>query len=262
MRRGVEMRKYVQAYNDALKSGLIQENTISKHVDQQKIIDQCLPESASFFYVIEIPSNRYRFLGKQQPYISGLSNEKFFEKGVELFLDMVHPEDVKILLGSIYPAISKEISSFSPDKRKKIQIQYNYRFRSTSGDTLNLMEQVYILELDDNGMPALLLGNVIMLDGREVLPIKLTLKIVNSSSLTATIFSKVYRSGTCQLEGVTKRELEILRNIAAGKTSGEIGEILFISRHTVDTHRRNLLKKLNCKSVVDLVRIAFNNGLL
>lgn len=42
---------------------------------------------------------------------------------------------------------------------------------------------------------------------------------------------------------LSDREKEILQLVAQGKTSREIGELLFISKHTVDTHRRNIQKK-------------------
>lgn len=42
---------------------------------------------------------------------------------------------------------------------------------------------------------------------------------------------------------LSEREYEIMQLVEHGKTSKEIGEILFISKHTVDTHRRNILKK-------------------
>jgi DNA-binding NarL/FixJ family response regulator len=47
--------------------------------------------------------------------------------------------------------------------------------------------------------------------------------------------------------GLSEREYEIMQLVEQGKTSREIGEILFISKHTVDTHRRNILKKIGQK---------------
>ncbi len=51
---------------------------------------------------------------------------------------------------------------------------------------------------------------------------------------------------------LTDREIEIIRLLREGKTSKEIGEILFISIHTVDTHRRNILQKTNTGSTAAL----------
>ncbi len=62
-------------------------------------------------------------------------------------------------------------------------------------------------------------------------------------------------------ENLTKREKEILRLIAQEKTTSEIAEMLFISTHTVDTHRKNLLSKLGVKNAAGLVKFAIEYGI-
>jgi len=53
---------------------------------------------------------------------------------------------------------------------------------------------------------------------------------------------------------LTDREIEIIQLIAECKTSREIAEILFISKHTVDTHRRNILAKTEKRTIAELLR--------
>ncbi|WP_309642039.1 response regulator transcription factor [Flavobacterium sp.] len=55
---------------------------------------------------------------------------------------------------------------------------------------------------------------------------------------------------------LSSREKEILRLIGEGKTSNEIAEQLFIGKSTVDTHRKNILKKMNIHGKTDLIRFA------
>lgn len=55
---------------------------------------------------------------------------------------------------------------------------------------------------------------------------------------------------------LTKRQIEILRLIAQGKTSREIAEMLFIGTHTVDTHRKNMIRILGLKGKGELMRYA------
>ncbi|HEY9221731.1 MAG TPA: helix-turn-helix transcriptional regulator [Lutibacter sp.] len=55
---------------------------------------------------------------------------------------------------------------------------------------------------------------------------------------------------------LTKRETEIMGLLAMGKTSVEIGFKLFISDHTVNTHRKNINKKLEIKTLADLMKFA------
>jgi DNA-binding NarL/FixJ family response regulator len=64
------------------------------------------------------------------------------------------------------------------------------------------------------------------------------------------------------VEHLTKREKEVLKLIAEENTNKEIAEKLFISPRTVDTHRRNLLQKLNVKNTAGLVRYAMKHDIL
>ena len=61
---------------------------------------------------------------------------------------------------------------------------------------------------------------------------------------------------------LTKREKEVLRLIVQECTTSEIADQLFISTHTVETHRKNLLSKLNVKNTAGLVKYALDNGYL
>lgn len=59
---------------------------------------------------------------------------------------------------------------------------------------------------------------------------------------------------------LTKREEEILTLVAKGLTNKEIGRQLFVSHNTVDTHRVNLMKKLDVHNVTGIVKYAIANG--
>ena len=58
------------------------------------------------------------------------------------------------------------------------------------------------------------------------------------------------------------REREIVRGLAEGHGSKQIADILHISTHTVDTHRRNLLKKTGTKNTLELAVVCLKKGLL
>jgi DNA-binding NarL/FixJ family response regulator len=85
------------------------------------------------------------------------------------------------------------------------------------------------------------------------------------TAVTALIRDYLERARTGQAtptDPVTPRELEILKLIAEGHTSEEIGEMLFISKKTVDRHRANILEKLGMRNRVDLTRYAIRRGLV
>ncbi len=61
---------------------------------------------------------------------------------------------------------------------------------------------------------------------------------------------------------VSDREIQILHLVAHEYTSKEIASMLFISIHTADSHRKNLMHKLNVKNAAGLVRRAFEEGII
>ncbi|MBV9267277.1 MAG: helix-turn-helix transcriptional regulator, partial [Acidobacteriaceae bacterium] len=61
---------------------------------------------------------------------------------------------------------------------------------------------------------------------------------------------------------LTAREREMLQLIAELKGSKEIAELLGVSPHTVDTHRANLMQKLNVHSIAELILYAVRKGVI
>lgn len=69
-------------------------------------------------------------------------------------------------------------------------------------------------------------------------------------------FSVIFRDYNTLGDSLTPRESEIVKLIAQGKTSKEIASMLFISVRTVESHRLNIMRKLNVKNTPELVRYA------
>jgi two-component system response regulator NreC len=63
-------------------------------------------------------------------------------------------------------------------------------------------------------------------------------------------------------ETLTAREREVLHLVAEGHTNAQIADRLFISRRTVETHRANLMRKLDLRTQTDLISYALRRGLL
>ena len=61
---------------------------------------------------------------------------------------------------------------------------------------------------------------------------------------------------------LTRRETEVVRMVAVGRTNREIARELFLSPRTIDMHVQNILVKLDCRSRADATRRATELGLL
>ncbi len=69
-------------------------------------------------------------------------------------------------------------------------------------------------------------------------------------------------SSNNKLESLTAREREILQQVVEGNNNSNISEQLNISIRTVETHKTNIMRKLNLNSTVDLVKFALKNNLI
>ncbi len=83
-----------------------------------------------------------------------------------------------------------------------------------------------------------------------------------SSEVTLTLLKPSANADSPQLALLSEREIEILKLVAQGLSSTEIGQQLFISPRTVDTHRNNIIQKLDVPGIAGLVQFAIRNKLI
>ena len=65
-----------------------------------------------------------------------------------------------------------------------------------------------------------------------------------------------FESFSCEAVVLSERENEIIKLVAEGNTNGKIAELLFLSNHTVNTHRKNIMSKLGVKNTAGIVMYA------
>ena len=94
-------------------------------------------------------------------------------------------------------------------------------------------------------------------DGERFLSSGVTDQVVNGA-----LHPEERKSEAGPLAQLGEREREVLQLVAEGLTSGEIAGKLFISPSTVDTHRRNIMRKLELHGIADLTRFAVREGLV
>ena len=61
---------------------------------------------------------------------------------------------------------------------------------------------------------------------------------------------------------LTSTELELVQLLTQGKTAREIAEIRCLSHHTINTHRKNIFRKLEVNNIQELIKFALKNGLV
>jgi DNA-binding NarL/FixJ family response regulator len=112
-------------------------------------------------------------------------------------------------------------------------------------------QQSFIQKMMDNGASGYVLKNATQEELMEAIEL-----VANGKTYLSDEVSKVLRKQDDTHIVLTRREKEVLDLIADGMTNNEIGEKLFISPSTVDTHRKNLLAKFEAKNTASLIHIA------
>ncbi|HWR32410.1 MAG TPA: response regulator transcription factor [Chitinophagaceae bacterium] len=120
---------------------------------------------------------------------------------------------------------------------------------------------LYIKKMMENGASGYILKN----SSREEL-IE-AIHAVHSGAIyfsgeTGQALKEYQKSSETELPGLSSREKEILGLIAEGYTNPQIAEKIFLSTFTVDSHRKNLLAKLNVKNTASLIRLAVEQKLI
>jgi DNA-binding NarL/FixJ family response regulator len=118
-------------------------------------------------------------------------------------------------------------------------------------------QQSFIQKMMDSGASGYVLKNASQEELMEAIETVVKGKIFLSDEATQSLQKK----GNATIV-LTRREKEVLELIAEGMTNNAIAQKLFISPATVDTHRKNLLAKLDAKNTASLVKIAMQLQLI
>ncbi len=194
------------------------------------------------------------------------------EKDIAVVGEAENAEDIETLLaGQVADVILMDIDLGETDGIAATKrVKELYPSLQVLGLTMH-EEPDYIIKMLEAGASGYLLKNA----GREELLTAIHTVAKGDSyfsqKVSATLLQAVTRQkmaaapppGKTQIQTpLSEREIEVLRLIAQEYSNGEIAEKLFISIRTVDTHRRNLLEKLQVKNTVGLVKYAISKGLI
>lgn len=127
-------------------------------------------------------------------------------------------------------------------------------------------DAVHIMDMIEAGVSGYLLKNV---NDKELID---AIRIVHSGKmyfssevsekLTSMVIHQQKKLDKPEAPKLTERELEILKLIANENSNAEIAKTLFISERTVETHRKNMLRKTNNKTIVGLLKYALEQQII
>lgn len=179
------------------------------------------------------------------------------ETDPDYFESKIHPDD-RIVLGKTQNRLMDFLLSLPDDQRKNYKHIYEFRIKSAEGNYVRFILQQQVLELDEDGIPWLLLGIIDV--SPDTSPFEhIKLRVTNYKTGEIVPFSFVEQKSDIKL---SEREKEILELARKGLQSKEISDKLFLSIHTVNKHRQNIMQKMNVNNVLEAIDYAGKLGLI
>ncbi|GAB2763856.1 LuxR C-terminal-related transcriptional regulator [Salinimicrobium soli] len=209
-----------------------------------------------YFYLVDIKDINLLYVSEGTRNVLGIPPSTF---SLELLDDILHPDDVPIRekLIEFYSDTKKgfEISSY--------KVSYVLRLKNSEGQYRTILNQSKILgdTLDyDQSKIINIHTDISYLKASQDYQISFTCK--EKPSYYLDIKKKKLQLGNRATDKLSERELDIIKHTAQGKRAEEIADHFFISVHTVNTHKRNIMKKYNCKNMSQLIADFLRKGLI
>lgn len=211
-----------------------QDDQIKRSSDNKK---KC---SETVYFVFDSYSNQIDFLSENILKVLGYQRKDFT---IISLMDSVYPEDEQFVVSCERICLEFQNSLFY-DEHFRYSYRYSYRIISPNKKKLLVHQSYEILEVNEQGY---LSKAIVKLQVSEI-------PTTYIPDRNVKIFDLHIGVNINDIKKLSKREQEIVTLIYKGFTSVEIARKLFVSKMTIDTHRRNILHKTNSNNFIDLMQ--------
>ena len=253
------IQKVYQIY-DTVKSHLSKESIGYDQEKLNQLLANIYSPGPSFQYIFDFNKRDFDFVSEGLKEVLGIA-PKDFTPGI--FMDTIHPED--------FPHFQKceEVAShflFEFMERWQIQgykVSYLFRAKHVNGSYKMLLHQVVTLSIDPKGNISRVLAN--HSDISHITTINnYTISFIDifgaNSFFNISEVEDLYQQRQEVPIQFTPREIQVLKLVSEGLSTQKISKELNISYHTARTHRNNILKKSDFKTIPEVITYCIKKG--
>ncbi|GAB3165348.1 helix-turn-helix transcriptional regulator [Telluribacter humicola] len=242
----------VSSFKDIWRSDLLTSQVVeSKDLFHgNTLLNEVLILGGTAMAIVDLKTKLYTCIYGDVDKVFGWSQQHLLDGGVAFLLERIPPGDIQAI-EDMHGRIIQHIKDLSDAESKQYRAILDYRIIRPDGSLGRIIQDTLCLKRDDQGNILFLLAlasdiSHLKRDGRQHLRL--------SNGKEDLIYEVDNETGTVrQLEVLSSRELEIARLMGKKMTSEEIAGKLFLSPHTVNTHRHNMLKKLDMVDTLELI---------
>ena len=242
-------------------------NKILKPIEKEPfldVIDQIatLFSAGDFYYfVMNFETYRMDFVSDGTKSVLGIDSNEFT---LNKFLNLLISEDLEKIHEKETASLNFKLNKIPKEDITKYKTVYLLRVKLDNGTCKTILHQAKPLNVSDDGKVF------------QVMSIHTDITHLNPTIDHKISFISNERPSFYSLETgdafelvknnfktiFTKREKEIIKKLSQGNDFNEIAKLLFVSPHTINTHKRNILKKSGCKNTAELITKCIREGII
>lgn len=245
------------------KSVNVAERPIKKKL-QLEIINQIASAFAMgqyYFVVFNFKNLQFDYVDNTVKDVLGIDSKDF---NLELFFNRVHPEDLEKLHLKEDTVRNFLYEKITPAEIPFYKVVYLLRIKDIAGNYKTILHQSRAITVSDDGKIQQVLtvhSDVTFLD----IPFNNKISFISQEKPNYYAIEKGGKylfDENSSKKIFTKRELEIIKKISEGKKYFDIAEELFVSPNTVNFHKKNILRKSECKNTAQLIAKCIREGII
>lgn len=213
----------------------------------KKLFDRFHPGSY-YYYIFNTITGNVEFVSAEMCKLTGYAEKDF---NADLIMLNLHPEDDKRFI-DYNLKITEFYRELPPRKVLNYKTSFDYRLKCSDGSYKWILQQLSAIQCSDTGSIQRILGvhTDISFLKTDTTPSGLSFIGLDGEP---SFYNVLVPSNLPGIDSpLSKREKEIANLILSGRTTEEIANILKLSPHTVKTHRKNIFRKTECKTLVEL----------
>lgn len=234
-------------------------NYQQKWVEKMDFLQKVSPENNAVIALFDCSEYRFVYMNDRSNVLGGYKPELFTaENGMDFNFSNVHPDQRSAAIQIQLKIFSASMEHAVTDKNNMVACS-TFQYKRKTGEYIQYLQKALVVETDDLGNPLLMLRY-----GYDISHlVKPSVGLIINSLEGALIWT--FNNSTKSLDKInllSVQEQKVLKLLSEGRESKEIADMLFISHHTIDTHRRNLLKKTYCHDTTALITFGKMTGLI
>ena len=243
-------------------------NQLQNNLFHNSILRAMNTRSDAVWFVTNIQNGKNSFTSASVKEIYGWDPECFNLGGWFFFFSIAHPDDFEYMF--------KTHGEWILMKNKlgllydHVEFNNTFRIRNTKNEFVKIETESNVLERDESGKIKSIFGSFRLVDMSNVEYLNAekkdsSIKIIDGKTYIELDYLKQLREQRAdnttnnKFKDLSSRELEILELIVDEFSSEEIAQKINISIHTVNLHRKQLMKKLEAKNLAGLIRIYYTS---